>query len=175
MAVAIRNKGFTNIRLYNGGMKDWKSSGLPVSSIAPLPEYRGPDINVEDLMKKLKEAEGNNCTEGDGASSITLLDFRASGVLKKQTRGDRYGIKTACKTLTFYLDDLLDNKSLLAEIPKTGQVVSISETGNRDMYLQRYLFSFGFTNIFSLQYGMRAWIKAGYPTKELRSTRVNNK
>ena len=111
----------------------------------------------------------------DGASTITLLDFRASGVLKKQTRGDRYGIKTTCATLTFHLDDLLDNQDLVATIPKKGLVVSVSETGNRDLYLQRYLFSFGFTNISSLQYGMRAWIKAGYPTTELQPSTKDSK
>ncbi len=47
-------------------------------------------------------------------------------------------------------------------------VVSISETGNRDVFLQRYLHSFGYSDIYALEYGMRAWFKADYPQEQIQ-------
>ena len=98
---------------------------------------------------------------------ITLLDFRDLGAQKQKTGEDRYRIKTSCPTLTFHLDDLIDNEPLRSSIPKKQMVVSISETGNRDLFLQRYLSGYGYTNILSLEYGMRAWLKADYPFEKL--------
>ncbi len=98
---------------------------------------------------------------------VTLLDFRNLGASKLKTGSDRFRIKTPCPILTFHVDDLLDNKALRSTIPKDKLVVSVSETGNRDVFLQRYLSGFGFTNIYSLQYGMRAWLKGAYPSESL--------
>jgi rhodanese-related sulfurtransferase len=132
-----------------------------------LPEYKGTAISADDLVKKLQQAETSNCIDSNGAAMITLLDFRNLGAQKQKTGGDRYRIKTSCPTLTFHLDDLINNAPLRSSIPKKQIVVSISETGNRDLFLQRYLSGFGYTNILSLEYGMRAWLKAGYPSENL--------
>ncbi len=167
MAVAIKKKGFTNIKIYNGGLKDWMKSGLPVNTIEPLPKYKGPVISADELVKKLREAEKTGCRGADGDALLTLIDFRASSRLKHKIGGDRYRIKTVCPTITALLDDFIDNQELIDSIPRKGMVVTISETGNRDSFLKRYLKKYGYTNVVGLQYGMRSWHKAGYPVEKI--------
>lgn len=62
-----------------------------------------------------------------------------------------------------FLDDLLD-ESTRKTIPRTGLVVIVTETGNRDEFAIRYLSQFGYDNIVGLKFGMRDWIKQRYPT-----------
>jgi len=71
-------------------------------------------------------------------------------------------IKTNCKTIHCLLDDF-QKPEVRKQIPKKGLVVVISETGNRDWAVIRYLSKWGYTNIVGLQFGMREWIKSGYP------------
>ena len=65
------------------------------------------------------------------------------------------------------LDDFIENYELINSLPKKKTVVCFSETGKRDSFFQRYLLLFGFTNIISLETGMRGWIKAGFPTETI--------
>jgi len=163
MAVAIKNNGFVNIKIYNGGLTDWKRSGLPLESTTFMPSYKGPRINAEQLHNKIEAAEAGNCLNADGNPLLTIIDFRAFIHIKKKIGGDRYRIQTNCPVIYAQLDDFIDNKMLLSRVPHQGLVVCISETGKRDNYLQRYLHTFEYTNIVSLEHGMRGWIKAGYP------------
>ena len=56
-AVAIKKLGFRNVRIYNGGLKDWKKSGNAISSLEPLPTYKGKFINADELLSRMKKAE----------------------------------------------------------------------------------------------------------------------
>ena len=56
-AVAVKGLGFTNIKIYNGGLKDWKKSGYKIDVIDPLPEYEGRFLTVDELLRKLKDAD----------------------------------------------------------------------------------------------------------------------
>ncbi len=167
MAVAIKKHGFHNIKIFNGGLTDWKRSGLPLESITPLPEYQGSLISPEELQSKIMSAEKSGCRDSNGAPLLTIIDFRASVLLKHKIGGDRYHVRTTCHEIIAQLDDFIDNASLIDRIPRKGFVICISETGKRDQYLQRYLHTLGFTNVVSLENGMRGWLKAGLPTKEL--------
>ncbi len=167
MAVAIKELGFTNIEIYNGGLKDWLKNDLEVESIDPLPAVSTPFITNEELLRKIKAAKKENCPTGTGNNILTLIDFRSSLRLKKKKGGDQYRIKTKCRTITTLLDDFLNNRELLNSLPKDGMVVTVSETGNRDQFLMRYLYKHGYTNVAGLQYGMRGWLKADYPVDKL--------
>ncbi len=170
MAVAIKNHDFTNIKIYNGGLTDWKRSGLPLDSITPLPDYNGPRISPRDLLDKITAAEKTQCRDETGAPLLTIIDFRASVLLKNKIGADRYHVQTRCPEIIAQLDDFLENKALVDRIPEQGLIVCISETGKRDNYLQRYLHMRGFSHIFSLNNGMRGWLKAGYPTEKIDET-----
>jgi hypothetical protein len=37
------------------------------------------------------------------------------------------------------------------------------ETGNRDIFAMKFMYKYGYTNIVGLNFGMRGWIKPGYP------------
>lgn len=167
MAVAIKKMGFANVMIYNGGLKDWKKSGLPLESIEPLPEYEGRFITVEELRDKIARADAAGCVDQSGKPLLTLVDFRS--FLKQPDRigGDNNRIKTSCRTITALLDDFVDNPALIHQIPKHGIVVTVSETGNRDIFLIRYLKKFGYTNIVGLQFGMRGWLKMNYPIEKI--------
>jgi len=73
-------------------------------------------------------------------------------------------IKTSCSTVHCLLDNLQDPE-VRSRIPRQGLVVIFSETGNRDWAAMRYLSKWGYTNIVGLQFGMRGWIKSGYPVE----------
>ena len=167
MAVAIKKKGFKNISLYNGGLKDWKKSDMTLESTDPLPNIDIDYINAIDLYKKITESDSRGCVDASGNPLLTLIDFRSSLKLSMYKGADNYRIKTDCKTIVAFLDDFLDNTELINKIPQKGPVVSISETGNRDLFLIRFLSKFGFSNISGLQFGMRAWIKADYPVEKI--------
>lgn len=161
-AVAVKNFGFSNIRIYNGGIKDWQKSGLPLESIHPLPKINVEFIAADRLRQQLENARAKGCTDDHGDPFVTLLDFRNENHLNPHQPPPR--ILSSCRTRTLLLDDL-QNPDIRAAIPKTGLVVTITETGNRDTYVARYLSQFGFTNIRGLQFGMRGWIKLDYPTE----------
>ena len=165
MAVAIKKKGFTSIILYNGGLKDWIKAGHKTVSVAPLPRAAVHFIDVDSLHSHLLEAEANNCVDNNGEPLLTIVDFRMSHTLQKQMSGDKYQIKTSCQLIKAQLDDFLDNMDLINTLPDSGQIISISETGNRDHFLIQYLAQFNKTNIKGLKYGMRNWLKAGYPSE----------
>ncbi len=167
MAVAIKAHGFHNIKIFNGGLGDWKRAGMPIESIEPLPEYTGPTISPPDLYRLIRKAEANGCRNKDGSPMLTLIDFRASCLISKKIGGDHYKIKTSCPVIVRQLDDFMDKRVRL-HVPRSGTVVCISETGKRNIYLQRYLHKYGFNNIISLESGMRGWLKNAYPAERLK-------
>ncbi len=172
MAVAIKESGYTNITIYNGGLKDWIKAGNNVTSVAPLPEIKVHFVDVDELQAILEEADQQNCKDKDSNPLVTLLDFRMSPTLQAKMRADNYQIQTTCNTIKAQLDDFIDNRQLIDSLPETGQIISISETGNRDRFLVQFLSQFGKTNIKALKYGMRNWLKAGYSTE--KNSSINN-
>ncbi len=158
-AVAVRKAGFTNIKIYNGGIKDWRKNGYPLAIQAPLPDYDSPFISTDDLYKSLAKAEESSCRI-EGTSAVTIVDFRTQSTLNPAQKIP--AVKTSCPTIRIFLDELQDSATRV-RIPKQGLVVTITETGNRDEIAMRYLSAFGFTNIKGLKFGMRGWLKAQHP------------
>ncbi len=167
MAVAIKQMGFPNIKIYNGGLKDWIKAGNSIHSISPLPKTKINAIDVDELMAIVMDADTKNCVDAAGRPILTLIDFRTNQNIIDKKGADKYQIKTTCKTIKAVLDDFIDNEKLIQSIPDDGLTLSISETGNRDEFLIRYLSQFGKTKILSLKYGMRNWLKANYPVEEV--------
>jgi len=167
MAVAIKNTGFTNIKIYNGGIKDWIKSGKRVQAIEVLPDTEINLIDADELMMLIAAADKQNCIDSRGQPLLTLIDLRVAKGHSGKKGADKYRIKTRCHTITTLLDDFLDNSPLIQSIPENSLTVSISETGNRDEFLIRYLSKFGRNNIRMLTYGMRSWLKANYPVEEI--------
>jgi rhodanese-related sulfurtransferase len=164
MAVAIKAHGFKNIKIYNGGIKDWKKSGRRLESVETLSELTTPFITAEELLEKIKEANKGDCQDTNGQKLVTLIDIRSSFALKKKIGADHTRIQSNCPTIVALLDDFIDNKQLLKKIPRKGLVVIISETGNRDEYLIHYLKKYNYNNIVGLEFGMRGWLISRYPT-----------
>ena len=159
-AVAVKKIGYTNIKIYNGGIKDWKKAGYPLDSKDPLPDGEPDFITADKLSVLLETAGASQCNAPDGAPAVTLLDFRNPPEAGLE-RPDRV-IDTACNTIFLQLDDLLKSE-VRDRLPRKGMLVSITETGNRDIFVAGFLSKFGFKNITGLKFGMRGWIKKGYP------------
>lgn len=174
MAVAIKKSGYKNIIIYNGGIKDWIKSNNKVESTTPLPEIKVAFIHVDDLLASLTEADKQNCMDSDGNPLLTLIDFRISHTLQEKMGADKYQIQSRCRIIKAQLDDFIDNQQLIDTIPDTGQVISISETGNRDRFLIQFLSQYGKSNIRGLKYGMRNWVKSNYPAKIVPETDTRN-
>jgi rhodanese-related sulfurtransferase len=128
-----------------------------------LPEIEVPFIRVDTFLQQLQDARRTNCIDSHGAPLLTILDFRNGNFLKPDNPPPR--VKSNCLTQTILLDDLQDPE-IRASIPRKGQIITITETGNRDTFVIRYLSQFGFSNIYGLEFGMRGWIKLGYPTEQ---------
>ena len=164
MAVAIKEMGFTNIKIYNGGLKDWKKAGYPIESLLPLgvDENNGRFISPEDLWNKIQEAEARGCLDGDGNPLLTLVDYRVENFLEGTDHP--VAVRFRCTTIRVLLDDLMIPVKR-EKIPRTGLVVVMSETGNRDWAAMSYLSKFGYSNVVGLENGMRGWIKAELPVE----------
>ncbi len=125
----------------------------------PLPHAKVEYISPEHLKQKL-ESRRDNCSAS--APQITILDFRNEVIISPDT--PPLAIKTPCPSINLLMDDLLVDQVLEA-IPRTGLLVTVTETGNRDAFAIRHLSRFGFTNIKALEFGMRGWIKNRFPVK----------
>lgn len=156
----MKKLGYTNIKLYNGGLKDWQKAGHPVDSIEPLPDYQGKFIIAEELLTRFQQADIKGCGTADDPS-LTILDLRVLSVHRKE-EDQVPDFITICPVLRMLSDDLR-NQANRDQISKQGLVVLIDETGNRAPWVMRYLFKVGYTNVAVLKFGMRGWIKLGYP------------
>lgn len=147
--------------IYNGGIKDWGKSGFAIETIESLPDIEYSVFTTVELHKMLQDHDIRACRDKDSNPLLTILDFRTANHLNPAAFPLQ--IKTTCPSEKFMLDDIL-----LAEtrdsIPRLHQTITITETGNRDEFIIRYLSKYGFTNITSLKYGMRGWLKQRYPT-----------
>jgi len=144
-------------------------SGNEVTSVTPLPDIKVHFIDVDELRDLLVKADKQHCKDADGEPLLTILDFRMSRVLQKKMSADKYQILSRCRTINAQLDDFIDNEMLINSLPDTGQIISVSETGNRDRFLIQFLSQFNKTNIRGLKYGMRNWLKAGYPAEKIEN------
>lgn len=133
-----------------------------MSSITPLPDVPASFLSSDNLKLEIEAAEKNQCIDESGAPLVTLLDVRIENYLQSNRRLS--DINTACRTIKLQLDDLL-RADVREEIPKRGLLVTVTETGNRDVFVKRYLSRYGYDNIKGLDFGMRGWIKKGYPIR----------
>lgn len=165
MAVAIKDLGFSNIRIYNGGLKDWEKAGYAIETLDPLPEYEGAYMEAQELLALIARADSQDCKDKQGNPLFTILDYRTELV---HNAGEELPvISTKCPQIVMLLDDFADPVKR-EKIPRTGMVILVCETGNRDPFAMRYLHSLGYDNIVGLRFGMRAWIKVGYPVEKSR-------
>ncbi len=119
-------------------------------------------IESDELYATLKELEPLECRSSEGVPLLTLLDFRNSSLSKNSSFKK---IATSCPTRSYLLDDIL-LPEVRAELPESGQVIIMTETGNRDEFVIRYLSQYDFKPFISLKYGMRGWLKMRYPTTD---------
>ena len=162
VAVAIRRLGFNNIKIYNGGLKDWRKSGYKIVSRNQLPDITVSFVSALELRDMLSEADRTSCKTDSGEPLITILDLRNQSIINPESPPPR--IKTSCRTINLLMDDLLEEETV-RQLPTQGLLVTVTETGNRDDFLGRYLYKFGYIGVKGLQFGMRAWIKKRYPTE----------
>lgn len=160
-AVALRKLGYSQIRIYNGGIKDWCKNALPIAFTDRLPDIQTSALSAEALLDKLTRLSGR-CGPGTDRLPLVILDLRNEPVLSPGKRSVR--IKSDCPTIHMLLDDLL-KKEKRDLIPESALIVTVTETGNRDDFAIRYLSRFGITRIKRLRYGMRGWIKKRYPVE----------
>jgi rhodanese-related sulfurtransferase len=121
-------------------------------------------ITTEELLALLQSAKDNNCRNSSNQPLVTILDLRTENLLPPEpgTSTSIPHIKTSCPEVIALLDQL-QQPGIRNKIPKTGMVVTVTETGNRDQFAIQYLFKHGYDNLKGLMFGMRGWIKEDYP------------
>lgn len=139
-------------------------SGLPIETIDALPKVDAEFISAEKLLALLQTATDNDCRDQSNRPLVTLLDVRTENQLplRAATSASTTHIKTLCPKVCCLLDHL-QLPEVRDKIPKTGLVVIITETGNRDHFAIQYLSRYGYRNLKGLLFGMRGWIKQDYP------------
>ena len=152
--------GYNNIKIYNGGLKDWQKSNFKTETLEKLPDVEAKFLTAEELLTKI--ASAGPCQNKNDEPTVTVVDLRTEHHLENVDRP--LVIQTTCPTIFCLLDDL-QKETIRRRIPKDGLVVTITETGNRDIFAIQYLSKYGYQNIQGLLFGMRGWIKAGYQTQ----------
>jgi rhodanese-related sulfurtransferase len=144
-------------------------SGHAVKTIEALPNVKVGFVTAQELLATLEGAQDHQKgAEGSGTTQVTLLDLRTELHLTDDyTKNNLIPIIKFSGKTVFCLLDQLQRPDIRSQIPKQGLVVTITETGNRDQFAIQYLSKFGFTNIKGLMFGMRAWIKEGYPVESI--------
>ena len=144
-------------------MGHWRKSGNAVVVDRPLPAYEGRYISADQLLGEIRSAGADGCFR-EGRPRLTLVDYRAE--LFTGSNRPVVAIRTGGPTVRCSLDEFGDPE-VRRKIPKDSPVVIVCETGDRDAFAMRYLYGFGYTNVSALRYGMRDWIKRGYPVVEM--------
>ena len=109
--------GFRNIKIYNGGLKDWIKSRNKIDVIEALPEYQGKFMHADELLAKIKQEDSQNILDQNSKSGFTILDYRTENFLIKDK--PILSIKTKCNMIKCLLDDLR-NTEVRSQIPKEG-------------------------------------------------------
>ena len=133
---------------------------MPLESQHSLPDVDVKFIEADALLDQLESAQAQSCIDSRGKPLLTILDFRDENFLHSDNPLPH--IKTVCRTRMLQMDDIRE-PAVRSSLPGEGLVVVVTETGNRDEYIMRYLSQFGFTNIKGLRFGMRSWIKSDFP------------
>ena len=134
--MAVKELGFTDIRIYNGGIKDWKKSGYLLEKKESLPDTPVTFIEAGALHDLLGQFDRQNCLGDDDQPLLSLIDLRNGNHFPDQDPLPY--IATACPTFQWLLDDII-KEEMRARIPKSGIVITVTETGNRDEFAIRYL------------------------------------
>ena len=129
-----------------------------------MPKVEARLITAEELLALLESAKKNDCHDSSNHPQVTLLDLRTENHLPAEagTMMTIPHIKTSCPRI-FSLLDQLQLPEVRDKIPRTGLVVTVTETGNRDQFAIQYLSKYGYDNLKVLMFGMRGWIKEDYP------------
>jgi len=161
-AAAIKKLGYENIKMYKGGLEEWKNAGHKMEASIPLPEYEGQFISSEKLLEDLRKADAKECVDWRNNPLITILDLRTENFL--ELKFPIFHIKTKCQTIKMLFDQLSEKK-LRDKIPTKGQVVTVTKRGDKDADAIRYLYIKGYTNVVGLSSGIQGWIQLDHSLK----------
>lgn len=161
-AVAIKKLGYENIKMYRGGLEEWKKAGHNLEAASPLPEYEAQFISAEELLKDLRKADSKGCVDWRNNPLITILDLRTENFL--ELKFPIFHIKTKCQTIKMLFDQLSEGNHR-NKIPTKGQVVTVTERGDKDADAIRYLYTQGYTNVVGLSSGIQGWIQLDHSLK----------
>jgi len=127
--------GYTNVKVYPGGLPDWIRRRYPVVRTVDYPKVKIPKMYPEKVYKQL----GN----------LVILDIGGPELQKIGTfkQGHVFHIP---------LDDLEDKYEAL---PKDKKIVIVDVMGKQEDIAGRFLTMKGYTNLAEMAGGGRAWFK----------------
>ncbi len=127
--------GYTNVKVYKGGLPDWIRRRYPVMRTVEYPKAAIPMIYPEEVYKKL--------------SQVVILDIGGPELRKigEFKQGDVFHIP---------LDDLEDKYKAL---PRNKKIVIVDVMGKQENIAGRFLTMKGYKNLAEMAGGGRAWFK----------------
>ncbi len=171
---ALQAMGWTDVKVMKGGsFNGWVEAGYPVSDGLPPDGFvldvaqpePGIMAKIDTMLTTIPEGWGVikpdllNTTLIENQELI-LIDVRRSEEIAEK------GIIAADNILTIPLEEFIMN---LDQWPtdKEAAIVTYCGSGHRSTIAMTMLWSYGYTNVLSLNGGFTAWAEAGYGVAEL--------
>ncbi len=125
--------GYTNVKIYNGGLPDWIRRRFPVIRTVEYPKINILKIYPEQVYKKIND--------------VVILDIGGEALHRIGTfqQGDVAHIP---------IDDLDEKYSVL---PKDKKIIIVDVMGKQEEIAGRFLTMKGFKNLAVMAGGGRAW------------------
>ena len=136
-ARVVADLGYSNVKVYPGGVPAWVASGYGLEKSNPLPKVKISTVSTGELESLL--------------GSVVVLDIRSKSLYKAGSIKDCLQVQLAMLT------------SQVASIPKGKPIVVVDHAGKQVKTAAMYLKNEGFTDVRRMQGGMMAWLGQGLP------------
>jgi rhodanese-related sulfurtransferase len=152
----LQELGYTDVRNLNGGMNGWKTAKLPVAGWVDWPATLGEFVATLPADQKFYSVTADDLNLMLAETPPFMVDVRRDSEI--QANGYIDG------AIHIEIRELLKN---LDKLPaKDQKIVVICASGHRGGYAMVALRLLGYTDVFNLNGGMGAWLRAQYPVVE---------
>ena len=120
---------------------------------------------LEQANSEIKQISCNELNQEIGSDNLVLVDVRSKEVI--QADGMIEGsINIPRGMLEFHADQREDNPFRRAELDPNKKIVLYCGAGGQSSLSSKTLQDMGFTNVYNLTGGTKAWIEAGFNLKK---------
>ena len=170
---ALQAMGWTDVRVMTGGsFTGWVEAGYPVIEGLPeeglLLDVAAPEPTIlaqmDQMLSRIPEGWGVIRADALNTALIENPDLILIDVRREEEVAEN-GIIAADNVLTIPLESFVAKRDLWPADPDAS-IVTYCGSGHRSTIAMSILWSYGFTDVLSLNGGFSGWVEAGYPVVE---------